>query len=88
MRRSERPQPALGEAVRQLREKRGMTQETVAREAGITTATLSLIERGQANPTWDTVKKIAHGLDVSMGELGKLVDELDGKDQVPRNRIA
>lgn len=77
MRRSERPQPALGEAVRQLREKRGATQETVARNAGITTATLSLIERGQANPTWDTLKKIADALGSSMGELGKLADRLE-----------
>jgi transcriptional regulator with XRE-family HTH domain len=77
MRRSERPQPALGEAVRQLREKRGATQEAVARDAGITTATLSLIERGQANPTWDTLKKITTGLECSMGELGALVDKLD-----------
>lgn len=76
MRRSERPQPALGEAVRQLREKRGATQEAVARDAGITTATLSLIERGQANPTWDTLKKITTALDSSMGELGKLADKL------------
>jgi transcriptional regulator with XRE-family HTH domain len=77
MRRSERPQPALGEAVRQLREKRGATQEAIAREAGITTATLSLIERGQANPTWDTLKKITAALGSSMGELGKLADKLD-----------
>jgi transcriptional regulator with XRE-family HTH domain len=54
-----------------------MTQEAVARGAGITTATLSLIERGQANPTWDTLKKIAASLGSSMGELGKLADRLD-----------
>ena len=77
MRRSERPQPALGKAVHQLREKRGATQEAIARGAGITTATLSLIERGQANPTWDTLKKIAAALDVTMGELGKLADKFD-----------
>lgn len=67
---SERPQPALGEAVRQLREMRSATQEAVARDAGITTATLSLIERGQANPTWDTLKKLTAALGTSMGELG------------------
>jgi len=77
MRPSERPQPALGEAVHQLREKRGMTQEAVAGVAGITTATLSLIERGQANPTWDTLKKITAALGSSMGELGKLADKLE-----------
>ena len=77
MRRSERPQPALGEAVRQLRKKRGATQEAVARAGDITTATLSLIERGQANPTWDTLKKITAALNSSMAELGKLADEID-----------
>lgn len=77
MRRSERPQPALGEAVRQLREKRGATQEAVARNGGITTATLSLIERGQANPTWDTLKRITAALGSSMSELGKLAEKLE-----------
>ncbi len=68
-------QPALGDAVRLLREKRGMTQEAVAQAAGITTATHSLIERGLAKPTWDTVKKIAAALGSSMGEPGKLTDD-------------
>ena len=77
MRYSERPQPALGEAIRQLRRKSGVTQASLAEDADLTAATLSLIERGQANPTWDTVKKIAEALGVSMGELGKLVDRLE-----------
>jgi transcriptional regulator with XRE-family HTH domain len=77
MRRSEQPQPALGEAIRQLRQKRGMTQEDLAHEADITTGTLSLIERGLANPTWGTVRGIAAALGVSMGELGNLADRSD-----------
>jgi transcriptional regulator with XRE-family HTH domain len=72
MRSSERPQPALGEAVRELRRKRGVTQEALARNAELTTATLSLIERGEANPTWDTLKKIAVALGVSIADLAKL----------------
>jgi len=36
-----------------LREKRGTTQEALAFEPGVTTGTLSLIERGQSNPPWD-----------------------------------
>ena len=75
MRYSERPQPALGEAIRQLRRERGLTQEDLAENAGLTAATLSLIERGRANPTWDTVKKIATALNSSMGELGSLADK-------------
>jgi len=77
MRRSEQPQPDLGKAIRQLRTKRGVTQEDLAHEANVTTGTLSLIERGQANPTWGTVRGIADALGVSMGELGKLGDKQD-----------
>jgi transcriptional regulator with XRE-family HTH domain len=63
---SDKPQPALGKAIRQLREKKGLTQEAVAHDAGITTATLGVIERGLSNPTWATLKGIAAALDVSM----------------------
>jgi transcriptional regulator with XRE-family HTH domain len=79
MRYSERPQPALGDAIRQLRRARGVTQEDLAEDAELTAATLSLIERGRANPTWDTVKKIAAALGVSMAGLGKVVDEQEAK---------
>ncbi|MGD9736393.1 MAG: helix-turn-helix domain-containing protein [Solirubrobacterales bacterium] len=74
MRRSARPQAALGEAVRELRAKRKATQEEIAAGAGITTATLSLIERGQANPTWDTARKLATALGVSMNELARVAE--------------
>jgi XRE family transcriptional regulator, regulator of sulfur utilization len=77
MARAEQPQPALGKAVRQLREKRGTTQEGLAHEAGVTIGTLSLMERGQSNPAWGTVKGIAAALGVSMGELAKLADTLE-----------
>jgi transcriptional regulator with XRE-family HTH domain len=77
MRRSDQPQPALGEAIRQLRQKRGVTQEDLAHEAEITTGTLSLIERGHANPTWGTLKGIAAALRVSMAELGRLTDKFE-----------
>lgn len=76
MGRADEPQPALGSAIRQLREKRGLTQETLAHEAGITTGTLSLIERGQSNPAWGTVSRLVDALGASMGEVGKLVDKL------------
>jgi transcriptional regulator with XRE-family HTH domain len=77
MRRSDQPQPALGKAIRELRAKSRLTQEDLAHEADVTTGTLSLIERGQANPTWGTLRGIAKALDVSMGELGSLADKVE-----------
>jgi transcriptional regulator with XRE-family HTH domain len=75
MKRSSRPQPAIGSAIRALREKRGMTQETLASDAKTTLSTLSVIERGLANPTWATVRDIATALGVSIGELAKLSEK-------------
>ncbi len=69
---SEQPQPALGKAIRQLRSERGVSQEALAYEAGVTSGTLSLIERGLSNPTWGTVKGIAAALNVDVAELAKL----------------
>lgn len=73
----DQPQPALGAAVRQLREKRGLTQERLAQDAGLTVGTISLIERGKSNPAWGTVGAIGKALGVSMGELGHLSDQLE-----------
>jgi transcriptional regulator with XRE-family HTH domain len=72
---SQRPQRALGKAIRQLREERGATQEAVAHKAGVTAATYGLIERGQSNPTWATLSDIAKALGVSMVEIARIADQ-------------
>jgi transcriptional regulator with XRE-family HTH domain len=77
MRHSDRPQPALGKAIRQLREKRRLTQVALGEKANVTGRSLSLIESGHANPTWATVGDIAIALGVSVGELAKLADRFD-----------
>jgi transcriptional regulator with XRE-family HTH domain len=77
MTRAGEPQPALGAAVKQLREQRGATQEALAYEAGITTGTLSQLERGISNPSWGTLKVVAGALGVSMVELAKLTAKFE-----------
>lgn len=77
MTRAGEPQPALGAAVKQLREQRGATQEALAYEAGITTGTLSQLERGISNPSWGTLKAVAGALGVSMVELAKLTAKFE-----------
>lgn len=65
------PQVALGKAIRQLRHERGESLETLAPKAGISLNMLSVIERGEANPTWNTVHGIAAALDVSVCALAR-----------------
>jgi DNA-binding XRE family transcriptional regulator len=70
-----RPQPALGQAIRELRQKRGETQEELAPRSEISPKTLSLIERGEANPTWATVSDISAALGISISELATLSEK-------------
>jgi transcriptional regulator with XRE-family HTH domain len=49
----------------------------LAPEAGITLNMLSLIERGEANPTWETVKGIAGALGVPVSDLAKAAEKLE-----------
>ncbi len=74
MRRSDQAQPALGKAIRQLRQEREMTQEALAHAAGVTVSHLSTIERGHSNPTWGTVTGIAKALKTSIGDLANRAD--------------
>lgn len=73
----DQPQPALGKAIRQLREKRGVTQERLAQDAGVTTGTVSLVERGKSNPAWGTIKALSQGLGASIEEIAALADSIE-----------
>ena len=53
------PDPALAATLRRMRVERGDTQEELAHRAGLTVAAFARIERGHANPTWTTVRRIA-----------------------------
>lgn len=65
------PRVVLGQAVRGLRYERDLTQEVLAHDAGITVGHLSKIERGQSNPTWETVAAIASALGISIADLAR-----------------
>jgi transcriptional regulator with XRE-family HTH domain len=53
-----------------LRKQRDLTQEQLARRAGITQGHLSQLEAGgRLNPGAATLKRLARALDVSLAEL-------------------
>jgi transcriptional regulator with XRE-family HTH domain len=71
---SVQPDSALASALRQLRTERGDTQEDLAHRAGLTVAAFARIERGHANPTWTTVRRLAGALEISLAALGEAVE--------------
>lgn len=77
MARSPEPDPALGAAIRRLREERGLTRETLAFHAKVTTGSLARIELAQSTPGWDTVRRVAKALEVSLADLGAAVEAVE-----------
>ncbi|MEM6276077.1 MAG: XRE family transcriptional regulator [Pseudomonadota bacterium] len=59
----------LGLRVRELRKARDWTLEQAAQQAGLARSTLSKIENGQMSPTYDALKKLAVGLEISVPQL-------------------
>jgi len=59
----------LATRVRELRKARGMTLEQAAGQAGLARSTLSKIENGQMSPTYEALKKLATGLEISVPQL-------------------
>ena len=56
----------IGKTIVYLRKDRGLTQENLALETGISVSYLRLIEQGKANPTINELWKIAEVLDVEL----------------------
>ena len=80
MGRRHEPQEALGRAIRQLRDERGLKQKELARAADMDVTAISHIERGRSNPAWGTVKRIATALDVTVSEVAARAEQLGPAD--------
>lgn len=59
----------LGHRVRELRKAKDWTLEQAANQAGLARSTLSKIENGQMSPTYEALKKLAIGLQISVPQL-------------------
>ena len=60
----------IADNVRKARKKAGLSQDKLAREAGVAYNTVVKIESGEnKNPTIETLRSIAKALNVSVDEL-------------------
>lgn len=66
---------ALGQAIRQVREDRGLSQERLAELAGLHRTYVSSVEQGRRNLSIENIHKIAGALGVSMTELVQLCED-------------
>lgn len=67
---------ALGEAVRRLRTRAGLSQEQLADRMATDLTQIGGIERGVRNPSYSTLVRLAQALGTSVGAIVALADKL------------
>jgi transcriptional regulator with XRE-family HTH domain len=68
---------ALGRAIRDFRGRREISQEDLAHRAGMHRTYLGGIERGERNPSYTNLLKVARALDVDAWQLIRRANELE-----------
>lgn len=61
----------LGQRIRDVRVKKELTQSELAERSEVASNYIAMLERGERNPTYLTLLKIAQGCGVSICELVK-----------------
>jgi transcriptional regulator with XRE-family HTH domain len=84
---SERPSAeslmaTVGEQVHALRKRAQMTLQELSSHSGVSVGLISQIERGNGNPSFNTLVQIAHALDVP---VARLLQAADGPSPVVRS---
>jgi transcriptional regulator with XRE-family HTH domain len=65
----------IGERIKDLRSKLGITQTLLAKNAGLTSAAISQFEAGFRKPSFDALSKLASAFNVSTDSLLGKIEE-------------
>lgn len=60
---------SLGPRLRRLRSARGLSQRRLATQAGVSNATISLIESGRTDPSMGLMKRILDAMEISFADF-------------------
>lgn len=69
----------LGAEIRRARQARGLSQERLGFECGLSRNYLSMIELGQSSPTFEAVERICNALGLRVSELATQYETASAK---------
>jgi ribosome-binding protein aMBF1 (putative translation factor) len=72
-------QTDIGEAIRILRTRAGLTQDELATRADLTAPYLSRVEGGWRDIRWSTLKRLLSALDADLRQLAEVIDQQQTK---------
>ncbi|HCH33894.1 MAG TPA: XRE family transcriptional regulator [Oceanospirillaceae bacterium] len=70
----------VGARLKEVRKKRGLSQRELAKRAGVTNSTISLIEQNRVSPSVSSLKKVLDGVPMSLPAF--FADEVQVQQQV------
>jgi len=82
------PERAFGDALREIRKERGVSQEQLAFDSGLDRTYVSLIERGVQSPTLRSLLKVANVLGVKPSEIMLRMEAMMPKIKSARGRVS
>ena len=62
---------ALANRIKEVRDQKGISQEELAHRAGLSRTGMGFLETGKRWPRFDTLMKVADGLNITLDELLK-----------------
>ena len=65
----------IGEKLRTIRKKRGLSQRELAARAGLTNGTISLIEKNRTSPSVASLKSLLDAIPISMAEFFSTIED-------------
>ena len=68
---------ALGRAVREARERRGLSQEDLAAVVGTARGAVGALERGERDPSYDELLRLADAVGMPASALVATAEELE-----------
>lgn len=71
----------IGQRIRSIRTKRGLSQEKLAETAGLHPTYIGQLERGEKNATLESIEKVADALDVSLSSLFENISAKKDRDE-------
>ncbi|SLN53904.1 HTH-type transcriptional regulator PuuR [Roseovarius litorisediminis] len=67
----------LGQRLRTLRRKAGLSQRALAKKVSVASATISLMEAGKISPSVGSLKRILEGIPIGLSEFFAFAEEPD-----------
>lgn len=69
----------FGQILRKLRAEKGISQEDLGFKSGYHRTYISLLERGQKNPSLQAIFRLAKALEISPSELIRRIENINDK---------